>query len=85
MYESDLTYDRVPSFEAREFPRLNEEWVLECAQDIIFESRRANFINILKYGIVLNYKSSLPTSQKTHIFFFILTFSWPCISLYLSQ
>jgi len=32
-------------------------------------SRRANVINILKSGIVLNYIISAPTSQKTQTFF----------------
>ena len=47
----------------------NDGWVLARAQDVSFESVRANVINILKSGIVLNYKSSVPASQKTQIFF----------------
>jgi hypothetical protein len=52
---------------------INEGWILPRARDIIFDSRRANVINILKSGIVLNYKSSAPTSQKTQIFFIGMT------------
>jgi len=51
----------------------NDGWVLARAQDIIFESRPANFINILKYGIALNYKFSFLTSQNTQIFFIGMT------------
>ena len=51
----------------------NDGWVLARAQDVIFESLRANVINILKSVIVLNYKFSVPTSQKTQIFFIGMT------------
>ena len=51
----------------------NDGWVLAHAQDVIFKSRRANVINILKSVTVLNYKFSVPTSQKTQIFFIGLT------------
>jgi hypothetical protein len=32
----------------------NDGWILPRAQDIIFDSRRDNIINILKSDIVLN-------------------------------
>ena len=51
----------------------NIQDILPCAHDIIFDSRRASVINILKSDIVPNYKSSAPTSQKTHIFFTVMT------------
>ena len=51
----------------------NDGWVLARAQDVSFESVRANVINILKCGIVLNYKFSVPASQKTQIFFIGMT------------
>jgi hypothetical protein len=52
---------------------INDGKILLRAQDITFDSRRVNLTNILKSGIVLNYKSSVPTSQKTQLFFIGMT------------